>query len=130
MTVVDASVVVDALVGDGTRGVAARAAVARADVLVAPEHVRAECAQGIRRAWRTGVVPEVRAAAAFRSLAMLTLVTVPIAHLLDRAWELRHDLSATDALYVALAELLQEPLLTSDLRIGRAAGVRCPVLHP
>jgi predicted nucleic acid-binding protein len=128
--VVDASVVVDALIGDGSRGLAARAAIAHVDLMVAPEHVKAECAQGIRRAWRTGTVSDRRATAALRSLALLAVATVPVAHLLGRAWELRHNLTATDALYVALAEQLGLPLVTTDLRIGRAAGVRCPVVHP
>jgi predicted nucleic acid-binding protein len=44
-----------------------------------------------------------------------------------RAWELRLNLSAYDALYVALAELLQVPLLTADARLARAPGLRCCV---
>jgi predicted nucleic acid-binding protein len=44
-----------------------------------------------------------------------------------RAWELRLNLSAYDALYVALAEQLQVPLLTADARLARAPGLRCCV---
>jgi predicted nucleic acid-binding protein len=46
---------------------------------------------------------------------------------LDRVWELRDNLSACDASYVALAELLDCNLLTADARRGRSPGVRCPV---
>jgi predicted nucleic acid-binding protein len=47
--------------------------------------------------------------------------------MLDRVWELRHNLTAYDAAYVALAETLQCPLVTGDARISRASGLRCPV---
>ena len=46
---------------------------------------------------------------------------------LDRVWELRDNLSAYDASYVALAELLGCALITADGRLGRAPGVRCPI---
>jgi predicted nucleic acid-binding protein len=44
-----------------------------------------------------------------------------------RVWELRDNLTAYDAAYVALAEVLQCPLVTGDTRISRAPGLRCPV---
>jgi len=47
--------------------------------------------------------------------------------MLDRVWELRHNLPAYDAAYVALAEALQCPLVTGDGGIIRAPGLRCPV---
>ena len=51
----------------------------------------------------------------------------PIAGLLDRVWELRENVSAYDASYLALAEALGCGLLTADARLGRAPGVRCLV---
>jgi predicted nucleic acid-binding protein len=48
-------------------------------------------------------------------------------HLLERIWELRENLSAYDASYVALAETLGCALLTADARLSRASGLRCPV---
>jgi predicted nucleic acid-binding protein len=51
----------------------------------------------------------------------------PSRSLWPRAWELRTNLSAYDALTVALAEQLDVPLLTADARLARAAGLRCVV---
>ena len=47
--------------------------------------------------------------------------------LLERAWGLRESVRAWDALHVALAEVLEAPLVTLDERLGRAAGLRCQV---
>ena len=47
--------------------------------------------------------------------------------LLSRVWELRDNLTAYDACYVALAEALRAPLLTADARLAAAAGIRCTV---
>lgn len=44
-----------------------------------------------------------------------------------RAWDLRTNLSAYDAIYLALAEQLDATLLTADARAARAPGLRCPV---
>jgi predicted nucleic acid-binding protein len=51
----------------------------------------------------------------------------PSRSLWPRAWELRTNLSAHDALCVALAEQLKAPLLTADAHLARAQGLRCPV---
>jgi predicted nucleic acid-binding protein len=51
----------------------------------------------------------------------------PAHSLLNRMWELRDNLSAYDATYVALAELLDCSLLTADGRLARAPGIGCPV---
>jgi predicted nucleic acid-binding protein len=52
---------------------------------------------------------------------------VPVLGLLERIWELRDDLSAYDATYVAVAEAIGAPLLTADARIVRAPGPTCPI---
>lgn len=54
-------------------------------------------------------------------------VVAPVFSLADRIWELRDNLSAFDAAYVALAEALDIALVTADARIGRASGLRCAV---
>jgi predicted nucleic acid-binding protein len=60
----------------------------------------------------------------YRRLGITRHSTFPM---FERIWELRNNLSAYDAAYVALAEILDCPLLTGDARISRAAGLRCPV---
>ncbi|WP_344486036.1 type II toxin-antitoxin system VapC family toxin [Glycomyces endophyticus] len=47
---------------------------------------------------------------------------------LDRAWQLRQNLSFYDALYVALAEQTSTPLLTTDARIAASGTARCEIL--
>ncbi len=61
---------------------------------------------------------------AFRRLGM---TRYPVFALLDRVWQLRENLSACNASYVALAELLDCTLLTADARLSRAPGIRCPI---
>ncbi|CCG04376.1 type II toxin-antitoxin system VapC family toxin [Blastococcus saxobsidens] len=55
------------------------------------------------------------------------IVRHPVGGLLHRVWELRENVSACDASYLARAEALGCSLLTADARLGRAPGLRCPV---
>ena len=65
---------------------------------------------------------EDRADAALLDLARLPLRRIDHVGLLHRAWELRHNFSFYDGLYVALAEILDMPLVTLDRRLTRAVG--------
>lgn len=64
---------------------------------------------------------------ALRRLAILPIVRLPHGPLLERCWELKHNLSSYDAAYVALAEMYGTTLLTSDQRLTRSPGIRCDV---
>lgn len=127
MIVVDASVLADAICDAGGRGQAARSALAGRRIQV-PDLAYIEVASVIRGLGR----------AAPSKVAGWTadLVDSPwTPHsgrgLVGRALELRHNLSAYDATYVALAEALDCPLLLSDLKAGRGAvGARCQILTP
>lgn len=126
MKVIDASVLVPALTDEGSVGPRARDLFATDD-LVAPELIDLEFASALRRLARQGVVEADRAVLTLRDLAEMPIVRSPHLPLLDRIWELRDNLSAYDAAYVALAELMQCELLTADRRLARAPGVRCEI---
>lgn len=83
------------------------------------------------RAWRrlaaAGRLEERRADLARADLRSLPIDRVPHAPLLDRCWALRTNLTVYDAAYVALAELLDVPLLTADARLAATPGPRCVI---
>ena len=126
MIVVDASVLAPALADDGADGDRVRERL-RGEQLTAPELVDLEVVSTFRRAARAGRLDDRRSAQALIDLAALPLRRVPHLPLLSRIWELRNNLTAYDAAYVALAEALAAPLLTADGPLGRASGVRCEV---
>lgn len=95
--------------------------------LQAPYLIDVEVAQAVQRLALQGSVSADRAADARLDLAALPLRRYPHLPLLERAWELRHNVSAYDAMYVALAELLDVPLVTCDAPLARAAGVRAQI---
>lgn len=126
MIVVDASVLAPALADDGADGDRVRLRL-RGEQLVAPELVDLEVLSTLRRAVRSGRLDERRSGQALDDLAALPLRRVPHLPLLARAWELRDNLTAYDAAYVALAESLRALLLTADGGIEKASGVCCDV---
>jgi predicted nucleic acid-binding protein len=122
MLVIDASVLVDALLVAGP----ARARLA-SDNLQAPELIDAELLSVLRRLVLADKLQEGHALQALATADQLGLRRHPSRSLWPRAWELGSNLSADDALYVALAEQLDAPLLTADARIASAPGLRCRV---
>jgi predicted nucleic acid-binding protein len=90
--------------------------------LHAPHLIDVEVAQVLRRLAVHGLLSASRARAALADLSALPLERHDHALLLPRAWALRDNLSIYDAVYVALAELLEAPLLTRDSRMARAPG--------
>jgi len=88
----------------------------------APHLLDVEVAQALRRLVAAGQVSTPRASQALDDLRDLPLIRYPHDWLLGRIWELRHNLTAYDAAYVALAEALERPLITCDARIAAAPG--------
>ena len=95
-----------------------------------PDLAMFEAANILRRQEMFGALTIDHAALAFTDLLQLPLELFPFESLADRVWELRHNLTAYDASYVALAELTESPLVTLDRRIAGAPGVRCPIVTP
>ena len=83
----------------------------------------------LRRMVAAGEIEDQSAVAALHDLVGLPLRRVVHTGLLDRAWQLRHNLSFYDGLYVALAEMLAMPLLTLDARLARAAAKASPQIE-
>ena len=93
-----------------------------ADELHAPHLLDVEVVQALRRLVRTGEVSAGRAEEAIADLADLDLHRHAHVPLLDRAWILRDNVTAYDAMYVALAEALDAPLVTCDRPLAAVPG--------
>jgi predicted nucleic acid-binding protein len=124
--VVDASVLATVLIGDEQAAETLRRRLLRR-ALAAPSLVDLEVVSVLRRKRVQGRLDEHRAGQAVVDLHALPLARAPERPLLQRVWELRHNLTSYDAAYVALAETLRVPLLTGDQRLAAAPGIRCEV---
>lgn len=96
-------------------------------MLHAPHLLDVEAAQVIRRYAANGEIDSARGRLALADLADFPLRRYPHNFLLPRIWDLRNNLTAYDAAYVALAEALDAPLLTRDRRLAAAAGHRAQI---
>ncbi len=126
MIVVDASVIVTALADDGPDGERHRARLA-GERLAAPHLLDVEVVSAWRRHAADGALDERRMQLARDDLRSLSIRRVPHLPLLERCWELRANLTTYDAAYVALAELIDAPLVTLDARLAEAPGPTCSI---
>lgn len=129
MLVVDASAAVALLVDAGPDGFWAGEVLAR-EPLAAPHLMPVEAASVLRRAAARGEISADAAALAHADLLDLPVDLFPYEPFAPRVWELRENLTAYDAWYVALAEALGARLATLDGALRRAAGPRCEFLTP
>lgn len=124
--VIDASAVVEMLLRTPA-GAAVERHLEGAPDVVAPELLDAEVLHALRRLVRERKMTDRRAGVAVHRLSRLPVLRVSHQRLLIDAWQLRHNLSAYDALYVALARRTGTSLLTLDRRIAGAPGLGASV---
>ncbi|MDJ1113777.1 type II toxin-antitoxin system VapC family toxin [Microbacterium dauci] len=126
MIVVDASVIVNGLADDEVDGRIVRDRLASED-MIAPALLDVEVLSVLRRKWLSGDIDDARFDAAARDLVALPVQRYPMVPLVHRAVQLRSNLTAYDAMYVALAEAVGSTLVTGDRRLAAAPGLRCTV---
>lgn len=130
MSVVDASVFVDALVGTGQRADAARSELSGQQLLQVPAIFNAECVSAVRGLVLRGDLSTTRAGAAVEQIRLVRSIQYPFEPFIQRAWQLRSTVSVYDAWYVALAEWLQTDLVTADERLLSTSGATCRIRRP
>lgn len=127
MIVLDASAAIEWLLRTSAAAKIDRRLFSPSASLHSPHLLDLEIAQVLRRYVRDKVITAERGREALGDLADLPLNRYPHDFLIPRVWELRTNLTAYDAVYVALAELLDAPLLTCDKGIASAPGHRATV---
>lgn len=127
MIVLDASVAVDLLIKPAAETRELRARIRAAGIVYAPHLMDAEVTNTLRRHLLRGQIDQVSARRAVRRLAGMQVRWRPHRPLLGRALALHHQLTAYDAIYVAMAEATGATLLTRDARLARVTGHRARV---
>jgi predicted nucleic acid-binding protein len=125
--VVDASALLETLLRTPAGEAVEERLFGAGETLHAPHLLDVEVAQVIRRYAAAGEIDAERGWVALVDLGDFPLRRYPLGFLLPRVWELRSNLTACDATYVALAEALEAPLLTRDRCLARAAGHRARI---
>lgn len=123
MIVLDASAAIDLLlrIEPNAASIAARIGRSR-ESLHAPSLIDVEVLHALRRYTLTGELPASASREVLQDLLAARITRYPFVSLLERMWELRANISAFDAAYVALADALKAPLLTCDRKLARTKG--------
>ena len=127
MIVLDASAAIDWLLQTSAGERIERRIFSQNESLHSPHLLDLEVGQVLRRLVREGAVSAHRAHQAIEDLLDLRMTRYPHFVLLPRIWQLRHNLSAYDAAYVALAENLGARLLTRDARLASVSGLTASI---
>lgn len=125
MIVIDASVLANVVGDDESAGVLARLRLQIAGDASAPDLIDVETVSVLRRRWLKGDLTDDRFRSAIDDLLALPITRFPTGPLMLRAFELRANVTAYDACYVALAEALECTLVTSDQRLAGAPAISC-----
>ena len=124
IAVVDASLVVEALtIPQGPAG----ETLGRVEFAISPAHLDAEVGHALRGLVRGGLVDAGEAEQCLEDVALSRITRFPLPPLLHRAFALRDNVTFYDALYLALAELQDITLLTTDAKFARVPALRCSV---
>ena len=127
MIVVDASAIIEVVLRTRAATAVERRLHDMRETLHAPHLIDIEVAHVIRRSAAIGDIGADRGHAAIEDLADFPMYRHPHLPLLHRIWELRHNLTAYDAAYVALAEVLGAPLVTRDARLAASSAHRAQI---
>jgi predicted nucleic acid-binding protein len=122
LIVADASAVLEILLRTPKAEVLDDVLLSSGTVLHAPHLIDVEVAQALRRLVLSGDLGELRAAQAIDDLRGIRIERHAHVDFVRRAWQLRPAMTAYDAMYVALAEALEAPLVTCDVKLSRAHG--------
>ena len=127
MIVIDASAALDLLLRSPVSATLSERLFDAGETLHAPHLLDLEVAQVLRRCCLSGELRSERASQALQDFLALPITRYPHEIFLFRIWELRHNVTAYDAAYVALAEALGAPLLTGDKALASSAGHRAVI---
>lgn len=125
MAVIDASVLAVFYTADDSRHVLVAERLKAGETLFAPAHLDAEILSALRAMARRKQILDQSVPGALTHLAGFPIRRMPLAPLLGRMWELRHNITAYDAAYIALAERLDAMLISCDVRLAAASGPTC-----
>jgi predicted nucleic acid-binding protein len=120
LIVVDASALICLLLNNPPAQAGAVQRRLRGETVHAPHLIDLEVTQTLRRLVLIGNVSVTQASAALGNLALFPLMRHPHYHLLGRVWQLRSNVTAYDAIYLALADSMNASVVTLDARMARA----------
>jgi predicted nucleic acid-binding protein len=120
--VVDASVIVEILLLTPAAGRIGTRLFATGETLHAPHLIDVEVSQALRRYSLAEKLDPTRGLTALDDFATFRMIRYPHTLFLPRIWQLRQNVTAYDAAYLALSERLEAPLVTRDAALARSSG--------